>query len=200
LGLIPDYVGIARAEQVMDKSSGSIEVAAGIAVQGEWSGYADTIIGDITPGSSGYGLAQTNAQEINSLGLGKLDPQKPADAVQVMEARIAAVQNACIDCSAQDLFFAAALAQNRGITPETMKLLSKPKGDVNWDSFFAEPRTPGQLDARIRQALTGIQYDTKFMLLKYVRNVRALHQKGWALPNGISEEDLGNFENLARRK
>ena len=164
MGWIPDYVGIARAKAVMGRNGGSIEVAAGLAVQGEYSGYVDNFTGNIMTGSSGYGLAQTNAQEISNLGLGNLDPNNPADAVQIMEARIAAVQKACVGCSTRDLLVAAALAQNREINPWTMERLSEPKGDVDWKTFFSSDRSNSQPDAQIREALTGMDYQMNFML------------------------------------
>jgi len=198
VGLVPDYFGIDHAEAAMGMNGGPIEVAAGLAVQGEYSGYVDNFVGDITPGSSGYGLAQTNAAEISALGLGDLDPNNPADAVTVMEARIAAVQNACSGCSARDLLVAAALAQNRGITPDTMRALSEPEGDVNWGNFFGETRSNSQPDAQLREALTGMDYQTSFMLYLYIRDLRELYRRGWELPNGITEADLDYLEELAQ--
>gem|GEM_PF-1646566 len=198
MGWIPDYVGIARAEAVMGRNGGSIEVAAGLAVQGEYSGYVDSFIGDVTSGSSGYGLAQTNAEEISALGLGDLDPNDPASAVLVMEARIAAVQGACVGCSPQDLLVAAALAQNRGITPDTMRALSVPEGDVDWGSFFSADRSNNQPDAQLREALTGMDYQTSFMLYLYIRDLRELYRRGWELPTGITEADLDYLEELAQ--
>lgn len=116
-----------------------------------------------------------------------------------MEARIAVVQKACVECSARDLLVAAALAQNGGITPETMRQLSMLKGDVDWVSFFREdwPSSNMQLDAQIRQELTGMDYQRSFMLYRFIRNIRVLHQRGWDLPDGITEEDLDDLENFA---
>jgi hypothetical protein len=201
MGWIPDYVGIARAEAVMGRNGGSIEVAAGLAVQGEYSGYADNAVAGVKSlfgGSSGVGLAQTNAQEISDLGLGNLDPNNPADAVLVMEARIAAVQNACVGCSASDLLVAAALAQNRGIDAETMGSLVAPDGSVDWRAFFGEPRSNSQPDAQLREALTGMDYQTSFMLYLYIRDLRELYRRGWELPPGITEADLDYLEELAQ--
>jgi hypothetical protein len=197
MGWIPDYVGITRAEAVMGRNDGSIEVAAGLAVQGEYSGYVDSFIGGVTPGSSNYGLAQTNADEISQLGLGDLDPNDPHDAVLVMQARIAAVQDACIKCSPKDLLVAAALAQNRAIDPRTMKELSIPEGDVAWNKFFGNTRN-SQFDADLREILTGMDYQTSFMLYRYIHNLRELHRRGWELPDGITEADLDYLEEFAQ--
>ena len=197
MGWIPDYVGIARTEVIMGRNGGSIEVAAGLSVQGEHSGYVDSFVGDITPGSSGYGLAQTNAEEISALGLRDIYPNDPADAVLVMEARIAAVQNACVGCSARDMLVAAALAQNRAITPKTMETLSRPEGDIAWNEFFGNTRN-SQPDAQIREALTGMDYQTSFMLYLYIRDLRELYSRGWELPAGITEADLDYLEEFAQ--
>jgi hypothetical protein len=198
MGWIPDYVGIARAEAVMGRNSGSIEVAAGLAVQGEYSGYVDSFLGDITPGSSGYGLAQTNADEISALGLGDLDPNNHADAVSAMEARIGAAHGACTGCSPTDLLIVAALAQNRSLDASGVAgLLKAGGGSIDWDTYFRDPTTPGQIDAQIRQALTGKTYEKGFMLLKYIQDLRELYRKGWALPDGITEDDLDALEALA---
>jgi RHS repeat-associated protein len=198
MGWIPDYIGIARAEAVMGKNGGSIEVAAGLAVQGEYSGYVDTLAGDIMPGSSGYSLAQTNDDEINALGLENLDPQNPADAIRVMEARIGTAQAACTGCSPTDLLIVAALAQNRSLDASGVAgLLEAGGGSIDWNKYFRDPKTPSQIDARIRQALTGKTYEKGFMLLKYIQDLRELYRKGWALPDGITERDLEALEALA---
>ena len=197
MGWIPDFVGIARAEAVMGRNGGSIEVAAGLAVQGEYSGIVDSLIGDVAPGSSGYGLAQTNAEEINALGLGNLDPQNPVDAIRVMEARIETAQGACTGCRPTDLLIVAALAQNRSLDASGVtSLLEAGGGSIDWDTYFRDPKTPEQMDARIRQALTGTTYEKSFMLLKYIQDLRELYRKGWALPNGITENDLDALEAL----
>jgi hypothetical protein len=197
LGVIPDYQGAVKATMVMGKD-GNIAVGAALAVQGEWAGFVDNVIGDVKPGSSGYGLAQTNSQEISSLGLGNLNPQNPGDAVQVMEARISAVQNACTGCDEIDLLIAGALAQNRSITRDQMAKMSKGGGGINWENFLKGSVSPGQLDARIRQALTGLPFDRRYILLKYIQDMRLLYKWGWTLPDNIDEDLLDDMENTAR--
>ena len=115
-----------------------------------------------------------------------------------MEARIAAVQGACVGCSPQDLLVAAALAQNRGIDAETMGSLVAPDGSVDWRAFFSEPRSNSQPDAQLREALTGMDYQTSFMLYLYIRDLRELYRRGWELPAGITEADLDYLEELAQ--
>ncbi len=152
----------------------------------------------MTPGPSGYGLAQTNSEEISQLGLGDLNPLNPVDAITVMEARIASVQGACVGCSPRDMLIVAALAQNRAISSEQIGKMSKGGGDINWQNFFDTRVTQSQLDAKIPQALSGIPFDRRFILLKYIQNMRLLYGIGWTLPDGITEADLDALEESAR--
>jgi hypothetical protein len=79
-----------------------------------------------------------------------------------------------------------------------MERLSAPEGDIQWGAFFQEDRSNSQLDAQIREVLTGMDFQTSLQLLIYVQNMRELYRRGWDLPNGITEEDLDYLEDLAR--
>jgi hypothetical protein len=38
----------------------------------------------------------------------------------------------------------------------------------------------------------------RFMLLKYIQDMRVLHRRGWALPKGITKADLDALEDTAQ--
>jgi RHS repeat-associated protein len=131
MGVSPDYVGIVRANIAMN-STGSIEVAAGLAVQGQFSGKIDDVIGDIWPGDSGYGLAQTNPDQTEAMSLGRLDPHDPSVAILVMQTRIENAQAACQNCNSMDLFMIGALAQNNYLDNDGVNGLTRnSNGDID---------------------------------------------------------------------
>jgi len=199
LGWGPDSYGIVIATSNINSDTGSIETAAGIAVQSEFLGPLDYII--IPGASSGYGIAQTNVKEIKSLDLGDLNPLNNADSVKVMQARINSAHKACLQCTDTDFFVVAALAQNNSIAIEDIKYWSgQAKGNgIAWKEYFHQNEKSNlQPDAAIRQSITRIPYNTRFMLLKFILDIRALHQNGWDLPRGISEAELDSLEKLAR--
>jgi hypothetical protein len=98
------------------------------------------------------------------------------------------------------LLVTAALAQNKSIDSNTLETLSKPSGDIDWSTVFNQPNTSLQPDAQLRQTLTGYTYNTNFMLLLYIKDLRELYSQGWALPDGITETDLDDLEKLANTK
>jgi hypothetical protein len=200
LGWIPDYVGLARAESAMEQNGGSIEVAAGLAVQSEFAGIADEMAGIISPGSSNIGIAQTNAEEIATLGLGSGNPNDPSVAVRVMQVRIGNAQAACHNCTARDRVIVAALAQNKGVSPIDLDGWSRSAngGGIAWEDIFRNSTSTGQFDAESREKFTGVQYENYFMVQKYVKDLRELYKRGWDLPDDITETDLNSLEAWAR--
>jgi RHS repeat-associated protein len=155
LGLAPDYRGISTAETYMDPQKDSITVAAGIAVQSQWYGLADTRIFAPNGPNSGLGIAQVSDSQMAEYGLAGLDQTDPKIAIQAMQARIGLVQGACSGCSARDQLIAAGLAQNgSGFTAASMSYVVRKYmgyGSINWSGYFAEPRTPSDPIARIRR-------------------------------------------------
>ncbi|MBI9047115.1 MAG: RHS repeat-associated core domain-containing protein, partial [Anaerolineaceae bacterium] len=200
VGNLPDMRGIYIAQKEMDKYSDSIETAAGIAVQAEFSGWIDNIIGDITPGSSGYGIAQTNITEIEKLGLENLDPKEPEDALIVMQTRIESACKACENCTGEDLIIVASLAQNNMISTDDIKYMSREANGegINWRQYLGkESSSAGQIDAQIRTEISGMNYK-QLMLKKFILDMRALRWLGWDLPQGITPSSLDDLENLTR--
>jgi hypothetical protein len=201
----PDYRGIDLAVTAMG-GNGDIEVAAGLAVQGEYSGALDDAAGNIMsivqgPGHSGYGIAQASSNEITALGL-KGDPHDPSIAVKVMQARIENAQGLCQNCTAKDMLIVAALDQNGGgqISPQDIKDLSNGAngGGIDWKSYFkAPPTSAGQIDAQVRVPLSGLKNYKSLLLLKYVQDLREIVNRGWDLPDGVTEADLNDMEDIA---
>jgi hypothetical protein len=94
---------------------------------------------------------------------------------------------------------AAALAQNGpGFTADSMKfVLNKFTADgvIDWNRYF-NSRNPKSnlLDLR---AMGHHQYDTRFMLYLYIKDLSELYRRGWNLPPGITEADLDYMEDIS---
>jgi hypothetical protein len=207
MGQDADWDGIITGVFMHMGQSDRIDVAAGIAVQAEFSGGLEQTWGNINNslgGSSGVGIAQASPAEVKTLNLGSLNPMDPFDSVKIMQARIDHVLEACkgrsCENSAKDKFIIAALAQNQSMSFLGLKdLLDDAKGgSINWNDFFSKPKDPSQIDAKVRQAITGMTYEKGFMLLKYIQDVRVLLAWGWKLPDGMKETDLDDLEKLAK--
>ena len=206
-GATTDLVGIAQAEGALGGMGASTDVAAGLAVQGEFSGVGDHIAayfahGDPNSSESGYGLAQTNSDEISGLGLGNGDPEDSSVAVKVMQTRIGNAQRACAGCTPKDRVIAAALAQNRGIDLSTLGSWAKQAkgGGIDWNQYFSNEfkNAKNSPDAQFRENVTHIRYPTYFMVDKYVTDLFELERRGWVLPYGITNEELSDLETWAK--
>lgn len=128
------------------------------------------------------------------------DQLDPAVAIDAMNARIDRITNACTGCNARDRLIAAALAQNGSwITPDLMKDAVKRhmnNGNMDWDSFFDRFGPKG---FPYDQIASGHQnYDTRYMLHKFLEKLRILYQQGWDLPEGITADDLNYMEDLSQ--
>ena len=201
-GKSPDWRGIQTVERYMSPDIDSIEVDAGIEVQSQWYGLWDTRT--FAPSSSsGLGIAQVNDEQMKSYELEGLNQMEPSVALLAMERRIELVQEECPNCCARDDLIVAAMAQNGpGFdTPDIGDVLGgyiDENGYIDWRDYFDYRGKPSALEAKLRQFLTGNQYDTEFMLLLYTNDLRELHQRGWSLPGGITEADLDYMEALAK--
>lgn len=171
-------------------------------MQSEWYGPWDTHQFAPNGANSGLGIAQVSDSQMAEYGLGGQNQEDPSVAVQAMQARIELVQDACSGCSARDKLIAASLAQNgSGFTADSMSYVvgnySGKDGNINWSGFFDEPRTLSDPIARIREQVTGRQYDTRFMLHLFTNDLRELYRRGWDLPEGITEDDLDYMDDLS---
>ncbi len=141
-------------------------VAAGIAVQGQWyRSITDTRDGLLYNGtSSGIGYAQVSDSQMIQYGLKGLDQEYPDVAVLAMAERINSVWAVCdqYQCSAEDMFIAAAMAQNgTGFNDLHFESIMG-NSDVTWNSHIDSETSTGSPIAKFRQAVTGLQYDTQF--------------------------------------
>lgn len=108
------------------------------------------------------------------------------------------------------------MAQNgNGFTVSNMKYIREiytfPDRTIDWQSYYdsAQPKkqTEDENDTLYRRLLNiGLDFraypgnfDTEFMLQRYVNNMRELHNQGYALPEGITEAELDYMECLANR-
>ena len=199
LGLTPDVLGITRTEYATGKDEVSIEVAAGLAVQGEFSGALDLVTGKFSY-SPGYGLAQVGDKELERLGMAGQDPFDPNVAVAVMESRLESVDDVCINCTPQDYIFAYALAQNGMMdSGDLLGMAEKANGNgINWGEYiFSESTSSGKIDTQMRCAATGMNYK-QLLVVKYIKDLKALYWVGWDLPSGVSISDLDDWEDFAR--
>jgi hypothetical protein len=210
-GVIPDYRGVATAEQHIPQGNDirgvdATVVAAGIAVQSQWYGeYKDSRDTAPNGGNSGLGIAQVSDPQMEhyneKYGL-EGDQQDPSVAVQAMALRIKEVQAACSGCNGRDMLVAAGLAQNGpGFSAATMGFLSNPKngfvgeGGINWSKYFdgLDSKSNPLLNLR---AVGNHNFDTRFMLNLFVNDLRELYNRGWTLPYGVTEDDLDYIEDL----
>ncbi len=200
IGWLPDVIGIAKVYEAAGSNGVSIEVAAGLAVQGEYAGPIDDFVGDLSATDSGYGLAQVGSKELSARGLENADPHDPAVAIQVMQARIQEAQAACNDCNNFDMLVAAGLGQNGYIAlddisnaasgKDWMRILNNKTGDRNAQfRMFIDPSKKGF---------------NAIVLQKYAKDLRALRWLGWDLPEGMNEaqfkEYLAEMEDLANER
>jgi hypothetical protein len=90
------------------------------------------------------------------------------------------------------------LAQNgSGFNASTLKNVMRADGSVNWGRVSINPSSQSaqfRIDTVNRIRGTNLQYDTQFMLLLYINDLRELNRRGWDLPFGLTLEDLGRVE------
>jgi hypothetical protein len=199
MGWMPDLnrIAIATTMQVLNPQNSDIEVAAGIAVQSQWLGPQDFRgFPGTSSSSSGFGWAQVSDNQMAEYGLAGQDQWDPDAAYAAMKKRINLVQDACKGCSARNKLIAAALAQNgSGFTSSNMVAALTNymgKDGILWEAYFEDAyiNEPTDLQAKFRQRLTGKQYSTNFMILLYLQDLGSLYQRGFNLPDGITQEDL----------
>ncbi len=190
IGLIPDVVGIAKVEILVGHNETSIEVAAGLAVQGEYAGAIDDLVGNLTEGESGYGLAQAGSKELSARGFENADPHDPNIASKVMQARIQEAQAACNGCNSFDMLVAAGIGQNGYIDFGEIK-----NGPSNgWKSILDKPG--GDFVAQLRMFIDpSDKMFNAIILQKYVQDLRAFHKLGWNLPEGMTETEFESYLN-----
>ena len=68
-------------------------------------------------------------------------------------------------------------------------------GELEWDVYIEGRGAPSDIKAKVRQTLTGLQYDTQFMLLLFINDIEELHKRGWDLPLGLSLSELRRIKN-----
>jgi hypothetical protein len=136
---------------------------------------------------SGKGWAQATKDE-----LGGKNPFSRSASIQVMQERITNGIKACTKCSTgSDILVVAALAQN-GFDPQLFKTVQKNKdGTLDWNRFL-EDYGDGTQDpfAKIRQNLTGRNFETQLMLKIYMQDLREMLKRGYDLPYGITKSDI----------
>jgi hypothetical protein len=159
-------------------------VAAGLTVQSQYPWAIFT--------GSGRGMAQLKADEMEGLGLEGNDPSSPSVAVKGMAEKINQAYGDCKLCSTgADKLVVAALAQNGFDTSLFNKLTKNDDGTLNWNAFLEKyGNNPSAFDAKIRQKLTGLNYETQLVLKIYMQDLRLLRKLGYDLPEGIDEDDI----------
>ncbi len=178
----------------------SIEVAAGLAVQSEFSGVAGDHLaafaahGDLFSPESGFGPAQVEEGWISAYGFSG-SPYDSDVAVGVMQARIENAQNACPGCSAQDLVIVAALAQNGGF--ESEHALETLTGAVSSGKKLGDFIAGNWPQGGLRAQAAGLDSYWFLMVKKYVQDMKVLHLIGWELPEGVTMDDLDYLEEWA---
>ena len=191
VGSGPDVNGVEYVNNNVPKST-NILVAGGIAVQSQW--YNPIVDDPHNPFASSYGPAQLGKKEYPE----GTNPQNIDVAIAGMAKRINSSLTACGNQCAKDptnAFIAAALAQNG--PGGAFDRRDFPPGDLNWAKMFAARDPSTNPVPHLREELTGLQYDTSFMLRLYINDVKALIAMGWQLPPGYENLDWEKLEQLA---
>jgi hypothetical protein len=189
-GLRPDVEGAMIASAVTVNQDSDVLVTTGIAVQSE---YPWGIVG-----GNAQGWAQATYKELMD---GEKDPYSPGAATTIMKDRIYGAINACKLCNngnndGVDKLIVAAIAQNGyGLD---FKSLPKSDGNIDWGTFFSSNVGSSTSDpyAQLRQTVTGMDYNTEFMVKIFIHDLRYLMSQGYDLPDGIREEDIATVEKL----
>jgi len=189
LGHRPDYLGIALATTLTDTNDPV--VISGIAIQSQ---YPLAIIG-----GDARGMAQVKKDQMEAYGLEGENPYLPSVAVKAMKYRIYSALDACTQCTSDtDNLLLAAIAQNDGLDLDTIKHMptttGKRNGPIDWDVVFNEwGDNTNDPYARARQNITGMNYNTKFMLQLFINDLEVLIDKGYTLPEEFDEADFKNI-------
>ena len=185
IGVLPDFQGIANV--VLWTDTDNAVVAASLAVQSEFP--TGTFLGDAR------GLAQVTNEQMTLYGLDGKNPYSPDVAVQAMEARIGLALAACKNCATDtDNLILAAIAQNDGIGLNDIKSLPMNDGAINWSMVLNEwgSNTTDPV-ANIRQNITGMNYNTKFMLKLFMNDLEILMGLGYELPEEFDDADFNTI-------
>mgnify|MGYP005852999619 CR=1 FL=1 len=186
-GVTPDYIGVDIARAATG-GSGDAVVAAGIAVQSQ---YPWAIVG-----GDARGFAQALDEEIEN----GQNPYSPSDAVAIMDERINEVVDACTRCkSPTDNLIVAALAQNYpGFNKNSVTYLPIEDGQIDWVDVMTNPdfNNPQAIDAKLRQSITGMNYETRLMLKIYMQDLKVLMKLGYQLPDKYVGADFEYINNL----
>ena len=150
------------------------------------------------------GYAQATDTEMQALAqenpaLQGMDQEDPAVAVQVMATRIEMAVNACNRCvDDTDRFIVAALAQNgSGFGIDSIKFLPVVNGRIYWDDVMLnQGRGSSDPIALTRQATTGMNYSTQFMLKLYSYDAISLINNGFILPDGYKNVNWNEINRL----
>jgi len=205
IGRLPDFQGINTAEKYVTKGEDVLgvdatAVAAGIAVQSQWyRSITDSRDGWLSGSSSGLGIAQIGDSFMMQYFPGQ-DQEDPYVAVQAMAKRISIAIEVVTglfpdNFSNRDRFITAALAQNGGgFTPNDMQWHVSGDGTPDWGSYFNSRSNSKDPVSRIREILTGRQFDTQFQLLLFINDVKELNNRGWDIPFGLSTSELNDIQ------
>lgn len=201
-GYAPDHRGLrfVQAHTRVIRSAGTktvppIMIAAGIAVQSQWSGFPVDLFEVVEPYIKGgntnhsQGIAQMSLREIQGYVRGG-DPLDPIDATEAMAKRIGAAVSACHRCSPTDQFIIASQAQNWMEARGTHYILNNYRGKnglIDWEAYFADQPLPGEGLKNTWLAIragSGRSW-TRFQLQLFTNNLQSLVRSGWQLPPGV---------------
>jgi hypothetical protein len=170
----------------------------------------------------GFGIAQMGDDEKRLLGLvGNVED--PDFAGEAMAARIDAAlskafEHKFTEYTPQDKLIMAGLAQSGFFVKiekddETKEMIieesdptwgikdihptSKEDDSPDWQRYYDPKDTPAQSSAGTalnREEKTDYQYSKQLMVILYIKDLRELHNRGWDLPFGLTEQDLDEVE------
>jgi RHS repeat-associated protein len=187
LGVTHDVIGVDIARAVT-RGGGDAVVTAGLAVQSQnpWA----------IVGGDAEGFAQVKEDRMVELGLGGENPYSPSVAIEAMDKQINQAIDDCKLCdTGVDRLMVAALAQNGFDSTNFKQLTKNGDGTLDWSKFLQDyGSNPSATSAKLRQSLTGLNYDTQLMLKIYMKDLRWLMDQGYDLPEEITEDDVEYVE------
>jgi RHS repeat-associated protein len=191
LGILPDFRGLVITTMLLGPNDAV--VGAGLAVQSQY--YLPIWDDPTNPLASSYGPAQISDVEMSDLGI--TDPHDGSSAVLAMENRISSALAACNKCQTDtDNLILAAIVQNGGLDIKGIKSLPTlgKGGPIDWETVLTEwgGNTSDPI-AGLRQGITGMKYNTKFMLKLFMNDLGVLLDLGYTLPDEFDDANLDDI-------
>ncbi len=193
-GLSPDYDGVSTAQSMVSRdSSNAPALASSLAVQSQWCCGILDAVGSLV-GSQSNGPAQITPDESGYFPDGIYLPNNPSASTVAMYNKMrrgnAFCQNPGTVCDVTDEYIGMGLAQNFG--PQNPEYFDS-EGQPDWNRHLNGMSETGydtlnNARVAIRMILKNSYSWPRFHLGQFTRNLLALQEQGWELPEGLDTE------------